>query len=316
MSSRAEPAKKILVTGGCGFLGSHLVDALLERGHQVTVLDRVERRGAWRPAPARLVLGALEDPAVLADAVAGQDAVIHLAGFADLNAAKSQPLATVHANIVGTINLIEAMRAHGVSRLLFASTVYVYSREGGFYRASKQACESYIEEYERRFGLRYTILRYGSLYGPRADAANGVYRLLRQAIEHGKVAYTGAPDDLREYIHVEDAANLSVDALDAQYEGRHLLLTGHAATRAGELFTMFQEILGRPVHVEYRDAEGPGSGHYAVTPYAYTPKPGRKLVTSHYVDMGQGLLRLVEEVSRELEAAGRGPHAPVHPAKP
>jgi UDP-glucose 4-epimerase len=294
---------KLLVTGGCGFLGSHLVDALLEDGHQVTVLDREGSRPGWTPPPGAfaLRLGSLEDPAALAEAVAGQDAVYHLAGFADLNAAKTQPLPTVHANIVGTVNLIEAMRAAGCLRLLFASTVYVYSREGGFYRASKQACESYIEEYERRFGLRYTILRYGSLYGPRADAANGVYRLLRQAIEGQALSYTGGPDDIREYIHVEDAARLSVDALAPAYEGKHVLLTGPAATRAGDLFTMFQEILGRPVAVDYRPVEGPGSGHYAVTPYAYTPKPGRKLVTTHYVDMGQGLLRMVEDISRELE---------------
>jgi UDP-glucose 4-epimerase len=297
----------VLVTGGCGFLGSHLVDALVARGHDVTVLDRTSGRKGWAPGPVRMVTGALDDDAALASALEGRDVVYHLAGFADLNAAKSQPMATVHDNIVGTMRLIEAMRARGCLRLLFASTVYVYSREGGFYRASKQACESYIEEYERRFGLRYTILRYGSLYGPRADAANGVYRLLRQAIETHQVSYTGAPDDLREYIHVEDAAQLSADALAAEYEGKHLLLTGHAATRAGELFTMFEEILGRPVTVDYRRAEGPGSGHYAVTPYAYTPKPGRKLVTSHYVDMGQGLLRLVEEIHRELGPEGHAP---------
>lgn len=293
---------KILVTGGCGFLGSHLVDALLERGHEVTVFDRTDGRIGWQPARAvRFVVGDLGDAAALAEVVAGCDAVYHLAGFADLNAAKTQPLVTAHANILGTLNLIEAMRAAGVTRLLFASTVYVYSREGGFYRVSKQACESYIEEYERRFGLRYTILRYGSLYGPRADGSNGVYRLLRQAIEGRSLAYTGGPDDIREYIHVEDAAALSVEALDASYEGKHVLLTGPAATRAGDLFTMFQEILGRPVAVDYRQAEGPGSGHYAVTPYAYTPKPGRKLVTTNYVDMGQGLLRMVEDISRELE---------------
>lgn len=298
---------KVLVTGGCGFLGSHLVDALLERGHEVVVLDRAEGRPGWQPetgAAPRLSFrkGALEDGEALAAALAGCDAVYHLAGFADLNAAKTQPLATAHANILGTLNLIEAMRAQGVSRLLFASTVYVYSREGGFYRVSKQACESYIEEYERRFGLRYTILRYGSLYGPRSDGSNGVYRLLRQAIEGKPLAYTGGPDDIREYIHVEDAARLSVDALEPAFEGKHVLLTGPAATRAGDLFTMFQEILGRAVAVDYRKAEGPGSGHYAVTPYAYTPKPGRKLVTTHYVDMGQGLLRMVEDISRELES--------------
>jgi UDP-glucose 4-epimerase len=290
---------KLVVTGGAGFLGSHLVDALVAAGHDVTVFDRVGSR--YLPRGVREVTGTLADPAALASLVEGADAVYHLAGFADLNAARTQPLATVEANIVGTVNLLEAMRAHGVGRLLFASTVYVYSREGGFYRCSKQACESYIEEYGRAFGLRYTVLRYGSLYGPRADRSNGVYRLLAAAMTEGRIAYTGAPDDIREYIHVEDAARLSVDALDDDFVDQHVMLTGPAPTRAADLFMMFQEILGRPVAVDYRAPEGPGSGHYAVTPYAFTPKPGRKLVTTHYVDMGQGLLRIVEDLHHEID---------------
>jgi UDP-glucose 4-epimerase len=277
-------------------LGSHLVDALTERGHDVVVFDQVASR--WLPQGARMIIGDLADSASLATLVDGADAVYHLAGFADLNAARTRPLETVHANIVGTINLLEAMRAHHVDRFLLASTVYVYSREGGFYRCSKQACESYVEEYARSFGLRYTVLRYGSLYGPRADAANGVYRLLAAAMQEGRIAYTGAPDDIREYIHVEDAARLSTDALAPDYEGQHVLLTGPAPTRAADLFMMFQEILGRRVDVAYQDG---GAGHYAVTPYAYTPKPGRKLVTTHYVDMGQGLLRMVEDLHHEIE---------------
>ena len=290
---------KLLVTGGAGFLGSHLVDALVARGHAVTVLDRQPSR--WLPPGVAMVQAELGDRAAVAAAVAGHDAVYHLAGFADLNAAKTRPLDTVHANIVGTVDLLEAMRAHGVQRLLFASTAYVYSREGGFYRCSKQACESYIEEYAATFGLRYTVIRYGSLYGPRADASNGVYRLLRTAMAEGRLAYSGGPDDIREYIHVEDAATLSADLLDAAYEGQHLTLTGASPTRAADLFTMFQEILGRPIAIDYRHTSGPGSGHYAVTPYAYTPRPGKKLVTTHYVDMGQGLLRMIEDIHREID---------------
>ena len=288
----------ILVTGGSGFLGSHLVDALVASGHRVRVFDR--NLPAQPPAGIEVVAGDLTDAAAVARAVTGVDAVYHLAGFADLNQARTRPLDTVTANIVGTVQLLEAMRAHGVRRFLFASTVYVYSREGGFYRCSKQACESYIEEYAARFDLRFTVLRYGSLYGPRADASNGVYRLLRAAMVDGAIAYTGAADDIREYIHVEDAARLSVDALGDGFVGQHVMLTGPSPTRAGDLFKMFSEILGRPVGVEYRNADGPGTGHYAVTPYAYTPKPGKKLVTTHYVDMGQGLLRMVEDLSREL----------------
>ncbi|HZJ68235.1 MAG TPA: NAD(P)-dependent oxidoreductase [Kofleriaceae bacterium] len=293
---------RLLVTGGAGFLGSHLVDALIERGHAVTVLDRTPSN--WLPRDIKLIQADLADRDALAAAVTGADGVYHLAGFADLNAAKTRPLDTVHANIVGTVELLEAMRAHGVMRLLFASTAYVYSREGGFYRCSKQACESYIEEYARTFGLRYTVIRYGSLYGPRADASNGVYRLLRTAMTEGRLSYSGAPDDIREYIHVEDAAQLSVDLLDGAFQDQHVMLTGASPTRAADLFTMFEEILGARIEIDYRRTSGPGSGHYAVTPYAYTPRPGKKLVTTHYVDMGQGLLRMVEDIYREL---GREP---------
>jgi len=285
---------RVLVTGGSGFMGSHLVDALVERGHDVTVFDRAPSR--WLPAGAQMRIGDLADLTALAEIVAGRDAVYHLAGFADLNAARDRPLDTVHGNILGTVHLLEAMRTAGVRRFLFASTVYVYSREGGFYRCSKQACETYIEEYAASYGLRYTVLRYGSLYGPRADQANGVYRLLAQAMAEGRIAYTGTPDDIREYIHVEDAARLSVDAMAPEFEGKHMLLTGPSALRAADLFTMFQEILGRQVVIDYRPNDGSRAGHYSVTPYAFTPKPGRKLVTTQYVDMGQGLLQMVEEL--------------------
>ncbi|HEX4492973.1 MAG TPA: NAD(P)-dependent oxidoreductase [Acidimicrobiia bacterium] len=292
---------KILVTGGAGFLGSHLVDTLVERGHVVTVLDREVPHQLPRGAVA--IAGDLRDSAAVASAVAGHDAVYHLGGFADLNAARTRPLDTVQTNIVGTIHVLEAMRQHGIQRFLFASTAYVYSREGGFYRCSKQACESYIEEYGRAFDIRYTVIRYGSLYGPRADATNGVYRLLRTAITEGRISYAGAPDDVREYIHVEDAARMSADVLDDAFVGQHVMLSGSSPTRAADLFMMFQELLGRKLEVQYRRVEGPGSGHYAVTPYAYTPRAGRKLVTTHYVDMGQGLLTLVEQIHAELDRA-------------
>lgn len=290
---------RILVTGGAGFLGSHLVDVLVQRGHEVTVFDR--SKSAWTPNGVQQITGDLLDASAIAAVVANKDAVYHLAGFADLNAAKTRPLETVQVNLVGTVQLLEAMRAANVSRFVFASTAYVYSREGGFYRCSKQACESYIEEYARTFGLRYTILRYGSLYGPRADATNGVYRLLRTAMTEGRIHYSGAPDDVREYIHVEDAAELSANVLAPEHEGQHVMITGNSATRAADLFMMFQEILGRKIEIDYRRLEGPGSGHYAVTPYAYTPRPGRKLVTTSYVDMGQGLLRMVEEIHHDIE---------------
>jgi UDP-glucose 4-epimerase len=261
----------------------------------------------------KIVVGDVLNVEAVQDVVNKADYVFHLASLADLNAARTRPAETVQTNIMGTVNFLEAARRAGVKRFMFASTVYVYSREGGFYRCSKQACENYIEEYGRHFGIKYTILRYGSLYGPRADESNGVYRLLLQALTSGEIQFPGSPDDIREYIHVEDAAGLSVDALNAGYVNQHLVITGHYAMRISDLFTMFSEIIGRPLEINYKRPDiGKTNGHYSVTPYTFSPKPGRKLSANHYVDMGQGILQVIEQLycegglQQKTMSAGKG----------
>lgn len=288
---------RALVTGGAGFLGSHVADALVERGFEVRVFDR--RASPHLGAGQEMIVGDLLEPGLLDDAAARCDCVFHLAALSDLERANGDPVAATEHNVLGTVRALEAARRAGVGRFLFASTVYVYSRAGGFYRCSKQAGEAYVEEYARQFGLDYTILRYGSLYGPRASDANGVYRLLRQALDAGSIRHVGHPDDSREYVHVEDAARLSVDALADEFADQRLVITGHHPMRLRDLFTMFSEILGRPLDVDYAEPpEGTADAHYRVTPYAFSPKVGRKLTANCYVDMGQGILQMLEEMQR------------------
>ncbi|MBN1438921.1 MAG: NAD(P)-dependent oxidoreductase [Anaerolineales bacterium] len=287
---------RTIVTGGAGFLGSHLADELSARGHHVTVFDR-KPSAELGPNQAQ-VAGDLNDFDLLCRTLAGMDYVYHYAALSDLNRARELPRETVRVNVEGTVNVLEAARRAGVKRFVFSSTIYVYSDEGSFYRASKQACEAYIEEYQRRYGLEYTILRFGSLYGPRADESNGLYRLLREAARTGRIRYFGEPEDAREYIHVADAARLSVDILAPDYANQHLVITGHYPTRARDLFTMFSEILGREVKVEYAEPEIP-DGHYRITPYHFHPRVGKKLTSNLYVDFGQGILQVLEQISRE-----------------
>jgi len=285
---------RVLVTGGSGFLGSHIADALSDIGHEVTIFDQVE--SPFLRKDQHFIHGDVRDVEKLVEQLSGFDYVYHLAALADLNAAKNRPVDTVSINIQGTVNMLEACRINKVKRFVFGSTVYVYSREGSFYRCSKQACENYVEEYFNQFGLEYTVLRYGSLYGPRADMTNGVYRLLKNFMDQDEMEHSGKSNDKRDYIHVYDAARLSASILDPQYVNKNLVLTGNDKLEIADLYKMFSEILGKEVKIRFLGDEGTANGHYNITPYAYTPKIGNKLVSNEYVDMGQGLIQVIEQI--------------------
>jgi UDP-glucose 4-epimerase len=284
--------KEACVIGGSGFLGSHVADRLSDAGYAVRIFDRVASR--WCRPDQRMVIGNLLDLDALKSAIAGTEVVYNFAAIADLNDALDKALQTVQVNVLGAVNVLEACRANAVRRVIYASTVYVYSREGGFYRCSKQAAEHYVEEYQRVFGLDFTILRYGSLYGPRADETNGLYRIVRDALARGKISYEGNPDSIREYIHVEDAARASVVALGDEFRNESVVLTGSQSMRVLDLLKMLAEIMGMPDGVDFRDESY--AGHYVRTPYAYQPKLGRKYAPPLHVDLGQGLLQLIDDV--------------------
>ena len=288
--------RKVCVIGGAGFLGSHVADELSDAGYAVCVYDL--RPSPWLRADQQMVVGDLLDGRALAGAVAGCEAVYNYAAVADLNDALGKPVETVRVNVLGAVEALEACRLQAVRRFVYASTVYVYSREGGFYRCSKQAAEHFVEEYQRAYGLDFTILRYGSLYGPRSDETNGLHRIVRDALMRGVISYPGNPEAIREYIHVQDAARASVVALGPEYRNESVMLTGHQPMHVADLLKMIAEILGIPDAVEFRDEHY--AGHYVRTPYAYQPKLGRKYAPPLHVDLGQGLLQLIDEIRRTL----------------
>ena len=293
---------RIVVFGGSGFVGSHVADALSDAGHRVVIFDR--RVSPYLRPDQEMVVGDILDAEGVRQAVSGCQVAYHFAGLADIGEALERPLDTVRLNILGTVTVLEAARRADVGRFVFASTVYVYSRAGGFYRTSKQACESYIEEYHRQHGLDYTILRYGSLYGRRADSKNSVHNFLYRAFKERKVSYYGSGEEIREYIHVQDAARCSVDILAEDYRNQHVILTGHHPMKVSELMTMIQEIVGSDVEIEYQHRMSSDHAHYRITPYSFQPKLGRKLVRPYYLDMGQGLLDCLEGIYNEEMYAG------------
>jgi UDP-glucose 4-epimerase len=291
---------KVVVFGGSGFVGSHVADALSEAGYRVLVFDRVA--SPYLRNDQEMMVGDILEAEAVRRAVTWAEVVYHFAGIADLDDASTRPLDTVQQNIAGTVQVLQAALDAGVRRFVYASTIYVYSDLGGFYRCSKQAAELYIEEYHRKYGLAYTILRFGTIYGPRADNRNSVYRYLRMALTTGRIDCPGTGEEVREYIHVLDAARLSVRVLDPEFANQHVTITGHQPMRFSQMLAMIREILGTGVSIHYHPAGR--NDHYSLTPYSFVPKPGKKLVSNCYVDMGQGLVECLQEIYLDLQRGG------------
>lgn len=287
--------KKILVTGSSGFLGSHVVDLLTLKGYDVRLFDRT-------PSPylrenQEMIVGDILNPDDVKKAVDGVDFIFHFAGISDIEECSQNPLKTVSVNILGTTLLLEEAIKNDIKRFFFASTAYVYSDSGYFYKDSKQACENLIETYSTVHDLKYTILRYGSLYGLRCSENNNIYGLIKQAIETKKITYQGTGEELREFIHVYDAAQITVNCLSKEFENSRLLLTGQEKMKYSELLDMINEMLQNKIEIEFSKTKR--TAHYKITPYNFNPKLGRKVTINNSIDLGQGLLELMEDIYKK-----------------
>jgi len=282
---------KAVVIGGSGFIGSHVTDSLVDNGYSVTVFDKV--KSPWIiNKKIKMVIGDILDVATLDSAISGSNLVYNFAGIADLNSALNKPKLTAELNIIGNLNIMQSCIKHNIDRFIFASTIYVNSNEGGFYRCSKVASEQYIEEFNKNYGLNYTVLRYGSLYGPRADSNNGIVKILEKAIYENVLVYDGHVDTKREYIHVIDAAEAAVKALNKEFENKTITLTGQQNIKVIDLLKMIGEILNIPEE-KIKVTNKPQVGHYIHSPYAQTIKLPKKLVPNNYIDLGEGILQLI-----------------------
>ena len=286
----------ITVFGGSGFLGSHICDKLTAHGHAVTIVDL--QPSPWLKPNQTMLTGNILDADLVQQAVEHAEVVFNYAGIADIGEANARPVDTARINVLGNVTILEACRKAHVQRYIFASSLYVYGKSGGFYRCSKQACELYIENYQAQYNLPYTILRYGSLYGPRADNRNAIHRFVHEALTTGCITYYGAPTAIREYVHVDDASTATLTILDKEFVNQNIIISGNQPMHVGDLFDMISEMLGKRLDINYQN--DPNSGHYQITPYAFMPKIGRKLIPPLTVDLGQGILRVMEEEHKHL----------------
>lgn len=209
--------------GGSDFLGNHIADELSFRNHMVMIFD--VKTSVWASGTQNIVVGDMSNQDLLETEIKKTDVVHHMAGIADIAVAENNLLETIQESIIGSAKIISLCVIYSV-RFMYGSIMYVYSNHGSFYRASKQAVETLIEVFREKNGLEYTILRLGSLYGPRAQPWNGLRRIVSRMLNNRKIEFGGTGKEKREYIHVTDAAKMSVDLLDNSYLQKGMTLTG------------------------------------------------------------------------------------------
>ena len=296
--------EKVLVIGGGGFLGSHVSDELSNRGYEVFIFDI--KPSIYLSGNQKMIVGNIIDREAVNEAIKQVDIVYHFAAIADISEAKLDPYKTASFNIIGTINILEACRAYSIKRFVFSSSIYVYSQHGSFYRSSKQACELFIENYKEEYQIDFTILRYGSLYGNRANNFNFIHNSIKQALLEGKISRSGNGEEVRDYINILDAAKASVNALDEKYKNSFLMISGNQTMRVNQLLSMIKEIMNNEIDIDYK--KGSLEDHYKITPFSFKPKVALKMSIENPHEIGQRILDTIYNIYQDLIDSGECPN--------
>ncbi|QAY91371.1 NAD-dependent epimerase/dehydratase family protein [Pseudomonas sp. ACM7] len=267
----------VLITGGAGFIGSHLTDALLAKGHSVRILDDLstgKRSNLPLDNPGvELIVGDVADAALVAQAMVGCSAVAHLAAVASVQASVDDPVKTHQSNFIGSLNVCEAMRQTGVKRVLYASSAAVYGNNGEGesidedtpkapltpYASDKLASEHYFDFYRRQHGLEPVIFRFFNIFGPRQDPSSpysGVISIFSERAQKGlPITVFGDGEQTRDFVYVEDLVDLLVQAIEKpQVEVGAVNVGWNQATTLKQMLEALEAVVGQLPPVSYGPA--------------------------------------------------------------
>lgn len=249
-------SKTVAVTGGAGYIGTHVVDKLLDAGCTVRVLDPKPPHRAdaeWVPVDVMDLDG-------LTQAVAGAEVIFHLAAVADVNDVIADPTLAIQVNTLGTARVLEAARRADAGRVVLASTVWVYAATTGdevdedsvfdpstdrhLYVTSKVAAEMACRDYHTLYGRPFTVLRYGIPYGPRMRDNCVVAAFMKRAMRGETLKIDGDGSQHRFFVYVEDLAEAHVKALDDVAVNRTYNIEGAVPVSIREIAESVIELVG------------------------------------------------------------------------
>jgi len=300
---------RCLVFGGSGFLGSHLVEALLEERHQVLNFDLDPLCISIDNKRYTYYRGDIRDEGIVFRAIYDfmPECVYIFSAVHDIESCEKDPYGTFDINILGLINILTAISdmtdreeikqgKMTISKVISASSMYANSANHP-YGITKLAGELLLKWYAKKYNFPYIILRFGTVYGPRAGENNGLRRFVKGAIDKGVIEHYGTGREVREYIHVKDVARSCIDLMEEE-DNETFVITGAESIKSSQLCVLLQEMMsetGLYSSINF-NKEVKQDGHYEATPYRYKITAIKKYTPTKVVDFGSGLLELVEEL--------------------
>jgi len=294
---------KVVVTGGSGFIGSHVVDAMVDAGHDVTVIDH-----RVRPHRADVAFRDVDllDLASVLSATEGAEHIFHLAAVSNVNYAFEHPVYSTALNVMGTTNVLEAARKNGAARVHLASTVWVYNGApdglpadesvpfhldgaGHIYTSTKMACEMLCHNYQELYDLPFTVLRYGIPYGPRMREELLIPILLKKALRGEPLTVAGEGLQYRQFVYVGDLANGHILAMDEKAANQTYNLEGPRRVTVLEVAERIRDAVGDHVEIEFVPARPGDFGGKEVS----AAKAEKELGWKAGVDFQEGLAHTI-----------------------
>ncbi len=281
---------RIIIFGGSGFLGKNLASFFLQKKHYVTIFDK--KKCSLKHKNLKKIQGDIINFHDVIKAVKGNDFVYNFAGISDIEESIKKPRETVKINILGTINTLEASLKSNIKKYLFASSIYVLSSQGGFYKTSKKSSELYIDEYNKQHKLNYTIMRFGSIYGVEADKRNGISKILYNFKKKGILEYGGTKKAKRRFIHINDAIKATADLIDRKFNNKIVNILGKRVTKITYLMRYLSNQLKLKKSKHFYKNK-PQLGHYETTPFTYEEPKSINYYRKDSISLEDGIKKLV-----------------------
>ncbi len=287
---------KALVFGGSGFLGSHLCDYLLKKNLDVTIYD-VKKNNATSNK-IKFIKGNILDSKKIKKVTKKYNYIFNFAGISDLSEANKIPINTINQNFLGTVNILEAIkRNQSIKRFIFASSIYAISDQGEFYSSTKRSCENIIQNYSSKYGLKFSILRYGSIYGTRSNKFNAIYNFIQQGLKEKKIVRNTLGHEVRNYINVKDAAEVTYEILKKKYENTFINIIGKNQISIKAVINLISKklkvnkvIFKKKVKLKY---------HYNKNPFTYKIERGMIKKPKKPINFLSGIDEIVKEIKKK-----------------